>query len=144
VSDIDFITAVLSVPLADPAAGPDSALLSGDALDRYFSGLDRTMANLAERPAGEPSRLDMLLSTLLEQPATVDGAHFSSYEKKGMVYPAIVIEVNGILNQAREPMIAEINERFAAPGTRTQLAELLGTALGVEWVSVFVTFGPSR
>lgn len=140
-SRIDCITAVLSVPLADPAAGPDSALLEDEALVAYFDSLEARTAALAERPVGGRSPLDEVFTALLEAPVRVDGATLATYEKKGAIYPALLFESSAFRTADDQPAEGLVDEVFAEVQVRTRLAEALGQRLGVDWVSVFVTFG---
>ena len=85
--------------------------------------------------------MDRIWSELLGQPVRVNEADFGIYEKKGLAYPAILIDPAAIVTVDGTSLVEAITEQFRAEDTRARLAELLGTRLGVDWVSIFTTFG---
>jgi hypothetical protein len=48
-----------------------------------------------------------------------------------------------IVNAAGEPLTQTITVQFRGDDIRAQLAELIGTRLGLDWVSIYTTFGPT-
>ena len=72
-----------------------------------------------------------------------DGVDFGIYEKKGLAYPAILIDPARLRATDGVSLVDIVTARFREDATRGRLAELIGTRLGVDWVSVFTTFGSS-
>ena len=139
-SRIDAITAVMAIPVVEENGEERDARPGEAVLDDYVKGLEDRFADFNRR-AGGPSGLDTVWTDLLGQPAIVNDADFGIYEKKGLVYPAILMNPAGITAGDGTPLADLITERFREDHTRGRLAELIGKRLGVDWVSIFVTFG---
>ncbi len=138
---IDCITAVLAIPAVEDNGQLRDVLPGEPALAKHFARLEHAFASLAETgPQG--SRLDAMLSEFLGRPVCSSAAELSWYEKKGTVYPAIILPTSGLCSPDGEPLATAVTERFRDDDARSRLAELFGRALQVEWASVFVTFGP--
>jgi hypothetical protein len=138
---IDGITAVLAIPAVQEDGALRDARPGETVLDDYVRELEDRFAAFSARAGRTPSPLDEVWSELLGQPARVDRADFSIYEKKGLVYPAILFAPSVITGPDGAPLVDAITDSFREEGARTRLAELIGTRLGVEWVSIFTTFG---
>ena len=143
-SSIDCITAVLAIPAVEDD-GQQRDARPGDAiLDEHFANLSQRFSTLNAPAESGSSALDELLGSFLDEPVSSAGVDFSYYEKKGLVYPALVFNTAGITSATGEPLVDLITERFRDDAARAQLAELLGRALEVDWVSVFTTFGAAQ
>ncbi len=142
-SRLDGITAVLAIPAVEEHGELRDARPGEALLDEYVRGLEDRFAEFTARSGGQPSEMDQTWSELLGRPARVDGADFGIYEKKALAYPAILMDPARIAASDGTPLVDTITESFRDDGTRTRLAELLGTRLGVDWVSIFTTFGAS-
>lgn len=139
-SRLDCITAVLAIPAVEEQGELRDARPGEPVLDTYVRDLeDRFAAFTAHRDG--PSALDGVWTALLGQPVVVHGADFGIYEKKGLVYPAILMDPVRIETGEGVSLVDTITERFRDNETRARLAELIGTRLGVDWVSIFTTFG---
>lgn len=139
-SRLDAITAVLAIPVVEENGEQRDAQPGEAVLDDYVKRLEDRYAEFSSRGDGA-SELDAIWSELLDQPAIVNDADFGIYEKKGLVYPAILMNPAGITAGDGASLVDLITERFREDDTRGRLAELIGTRLGVDWVSIFVTFG---
>ncbi len=142
-SSIDVITAILSIPGVEENGEIRNALPGEALLEQHFDELRGKFEAMSTRPAGQPSDLDRLLSQFLEQPVNTDAAQFTYYEKKGVVYPAIVMPADRIVDAEGVSQAQKITEVFRDFEARHRLARLLGTHLGLDWVSIYTTFGPS-
>jgi hypothetical protein len=140
---LDCITAVLAIPAVEVEGELRDARPGEQVLDDYVRRLEDGFAEFTVRTATQPSGMDQIRSELLNQPTRVDGADFGIYEKKGLAYPAILINPARIAASDGTPLVDTITESFRDDGTRARLAELIGTRLGVDWVSIFTTFGAS-
>lgn len=143
-SVVDCITAVLAIPAVEEDGELRDARPGEAILDEHFASLSERFSRLSTPAEDGASALDELLGNFLEQPVSSAGVDFSYYEKKGLVYPALVFNTAGITSTTGEPLVGLITERFRDDAARPQLAELLGRALGVDWVSVFTTFGAAQ
>ena len=139
-SRLDAITAVLAIPVVEENGEQRDARPGETVLDDYVKGLEDRYAEFSSRGDG-PSGLDSIWTELLDRPVIVNDADFGIYEKKGLVYPAILMNPARITAGDGTPLVDLITERFRDDNTRGRLAELIGTRLGVDWVSIFVTFG---
>lgn len=142
-SRLDCITAVLAIPAVEENGELRDARPGEAQLDDYVRELEDRFAEFTARAGDQPSQMDRVWSELLDQPARVDGADFGIYEKKGLAYPAILMDPTRIAATDGTTLVDMITESFRDDGTRARLAELLGTRLGVDWVSIFTTFGAS-
>ena len=143
-SVVDCITAVLAIPAVGEGSELRDARPGEAVLDEHFAILSERFSTLNQPAEGGASPLDALLGRFLGQPVSSAGVDFSYYEKKGLVYPALVFNTAGITSAAGEPLVGLITERFRNDAARSELAELLGRAFEVEWVSVFTTFGAAQ
>ena len=143
-SVVDCITAVLAIPAVEEGGELRDARPGEAILDEHFATLSQRFSRLNAPAEGGASALDDLLGSFLDQPVSSTGIDFSYYEKKGLVYPALVFNTAGITSAAGESLVDLITERFRDDAARPQLAELLGRALEVDWVSVFTTFGAAQ
>ena len=142
-SSIDVITAILSIPGVEENGEIRNAMPGEDVLNAHFEQLQEKFDAMTARTDGQPSELDRLLSEFLGRTVFTDAAQFTYYEKKGVVYPALVMPADQILDEhgaSQAPRITEVFREFEA---RHRLAELIGTSLGLDWVSIYTTFGPS-
>ena len=89
-SRLDAITAVLAIPAVEENGEQRDARPGEAVLDDYVKGLEDRYAEFSSRGDGA-SELDEIWSELLGQPAIVNDADFGIYEKKGLVYPAILM-----------------------------------------------------
>jgi hypothetical protein len=144
VSQVDCITAVLAIPAIEEDGELRDARPGEAVLDEHFATLSERFSalNTPGDAGGRP--LDELLGSFVGQPVSSHAVDFTYYEKKGLVYPALVFNTAGITSAAGEPLAGLITERFRDASARSELAELLGRALAVDWVSVFTTFGPAK
>lgn len=140
---LDGITAVLAIPAVEENGGVRDARPGEAVLDDYLRHLEDRFADFKARTEDQPSTLDGIWSELLGQPVRVDGVDFGIYEKKGFAYPAILMNPARIVAADGMALVDRITEGFRDDGTRAKLAKLIGTRLGVDWVSIFTTFGPS-
>lgn len=140
-SRLDGVTAVLAIPAVADNGELRDARPGEPQLDDYVRRLEDRYAGFTARNGGQPSVMDQIWSELLGQPVRVDGADFGIYEKKGLAYPAILMDPAQIVATDGTPLVDAITEGFSEGGTRAKLAELIGTRLGVDWVSIFTTFG---
>ena len=140
---IDAITAVLAIPGVEENGETRNALPGESILQEHFDRLHSRFEVLCAREAAQASSLDTLLQTFLGQTATVTSVDFTYYEKKGVVYPALVFDAQRIVAVDGSSLAQAITERFRADDARYAFAELIGKEFGVDWVSVFTTFGPS-
>lgn len=138
---IDCITAILAIPTVEEDGELRDALPGDAVLDQHFARLERDFAELSAGGAAG-SRLESLLAGFVGQPLRVQDATLSWYEKKGKVYPAVVLPVSGLRGPDGESLAQPLTRRFREADARSRLAELLGKALAVDWASVFVTYGP--
>ena len=143
-SQIDGITAVLAIPAVEEDGELRDARPGELILDDYVRALEDTFAGLNQRADDAPSALDRCWSELLGQAVRVDGADFGIYEKKGLAYPAILFDPSQITSGDGQPLTESLTARFREEAIRRQLAELIGTRMGVDWVSIFTTFGPTK
>lgn len=142
-SRLDGITAVMAIPAVEENGELRDARPGEAQLDDYVRRLEERFAAFTARTGGQPSEMDRVWSELLDQPARVNAADFGIYEKKGLAYPAILMDPARIAASDGTTLVDAITESFRDDSTRTRLAELLGTRLGVDWVSIFTTFGAS-
>lgn len=142
-SRLDGITAVLAIPAVEENGELRDARPGEAVLDDYVKGLEDRFAAFTTRAGDQPSGMDQAWSELLDEPVQVGRADFGIYEKQGLAYPAILMDPAQIAARDGTVLVDRITERFRDDSTRAQLAELLGTRLGVEWVSIFTTFGAS-
>lgn len=142
-SQIDCITAILAIPAVEEDGLTRDAKPGEVILDEYVRRIEDDFARFIERQDNEPSALDSIWTELLGEPVRIDGAEFGAYEKKGLVYPAILMQPARIVNAAGEPLTNTITVQFRDDAIRAQLAELIGTRLGLDWVSIYTTFGPT-
>ncbi|MDJ0926417.1 MAG: hypothetical protein QNJ73_02110 [Gammaproteobacteria bacterium] len=140
---IDAVTAVLAIPGVEENGEIRDALPGESILQEHFDRLHARFEQQCQRKSDRPSSLDLVLHAFLGQPATVTSVDFTYYEKKGVVYPALVFDAQRIVSVDGESLAPAITERFRADDARYTFAELIGKEFGVEWVSVFATFGPS-
>ena len=140
---VDCITAILAIPGVEEGGDVRDARPGEAILDEHFVRLGERFSQLGARADGQPSELDRILGQLLGRAVIADGVDFTYYEKKGLVYPAIAIHSQGITTPSGEPVARLITTRFREDTARTELAELLGKAMDVEWVSIYTTFGPA-
>ncbi len=140
-SRLDGVTAVLAIPAVEDNGELRDARPGEPQLDDYVRRLEDRYAGFTARNGGQPSVMDQIWSELLGEPARVDGADFGIYEKKGLAYPAILMDPAQIVATDGTPLVDTITEGFRDDRTRAKLAELIGTRLGVDWVSIFTTFG---
>ncbi len=142
-STIDVITAILSIPGVEENGEIRNAMPGEEVLNKHFEMLQEKFGLMTARVDGQASKLDRLLSEFLGRSVSTDAAQFTYYEKKGVVYPALVMPADRIVDEngvSQAPRITEIFREFEA---RHRLAELIGTSLGLDWVSIYTTFGPS-
>ncbi|UCG73076.1 MAG: hypothetical protein JSV45_01405 [Chromatiales bacterium] len=142
-SPLDGITAVLAIPAVEENSELRDARPGEAVLDDYVKGLEDRFAAFTARDGDQPSGMDEAWSELLNEPVRVGRADFGIYEKKGLAYPAILMDPAQIAARDGSVLVDVITKRFRDDSTRAQLAELLGTRLGVDWVSIFTTFGAS-
>jgi len=142
VSQIDCITAILAIPAVQENGETRDARPGEEILDNYVRRVEDDFARLIERQANKPSDLDTIWTELLGEPVRIDAAELGAYEKKGLVYPAILMRPARIVNAAGEPLTQTLTVRFRSDSIRAELAELIGTRLGLDWVSIYTTFGP--
>ena len=140
-SEIDCITAILSIPAVEDGGELRDARPGEALLDEHFVQLGERFSVMNTAEDAKPSALESLLAEFLGQPVAVDAVDFTYYEKKGLIYPAIVFNTVGLTSRSGEPLASLITERFRDDAARTELAGLLGRALQVDWVSIFTTFG---
>ena len=140
---IDAITAVLAVPGVEANGEMRNALPGEPILQEYFDRLHARFEELCRRKGEQASSLDVVLQAFLGQPATVTSVEYTYYEKKGVVYPALVFDAEQILAADGSSLAQAITERFRTDDARYTFAELIGKEFKVDWVSVFSTFGPS-
>jgi hypothetical protein len=140
-SQIDCITAVLSIPTVEEDGELRDARPGEALLDEHFAQLGERFSAMNTAEDNQPCTLETLLAEFLGQPVAADAVDFTYYEKKGLVYPAIVFNTVGLTRRSGEPLAGLITERFRDDTARTELAGLLGQALQVDWVSIFTTFG---
>lgn len=140
---LDGITAVLAIPAVEEHGELRDARPGEPVLDDYVRQLEDRFAGFTARAGDQPSNMDQLWSELLDQPVRVGQADFGIYEKKGLAYPAILMDPAQIVANDGTALTDRITEAFRYDGTRAKLAELIGTRLGVDWVSIFTTFGAS-
>lgn len=143
-SSIDCITAVLAIPAVEDEGELRDARPGEAALDAHFATLSERFSALNTPDDTGARPLDRLLGEFLDQPVSSHAVDFTYYEKKGLVYPALAFHTSGITSATGEPLVDLITRRFRDDAARYQLAELLGRALEVEWVSVFTTFGRAQ
>jgi hypothetical protein len=143
VSQIDCITAILAIPAVEEDGEIRDAKPGEAILDAYVRRVEDDFARLIERRGDEASGLDNIWTELLGEPIRIDAAELGAYEKKGLVYPAILMQPARIVNAAGEPLTQTITVQFRGDDIRAQLAELIGTRLGLDWVSIYTTFGPT-
>jgi hypothetical protein len=143
VSQIDCITAILAIPAVEEDGEIRDAKPGEAILDAYVRRVEDDFARLIERRGNEASGLDNIWTELLGEPIRIDAAELGAYEKKGLVYPAILMQPARIVNAAGEPLTQTITVQFRGDDIRAQLAELIGTRLGLDWVSIYTTFGPT-
>jgi hypothetical protein len=143
VSQIDCITAILAIPAVEEDGEIRDAKPGEAILDAYVRRVEDDFARLIERRGNEASGLDNIWTKLLGEPIRIDAAELGAYEKKGLVYPAILMQPARIVNAAGEPLTQTITVQFRGDDIRAQLAELIGTRLGLDWVSIYTTFGPT-
>ena len=141
-SQIDCITAILAIPAVQENGETRDARPGEEILDNYVRRVEDDFARLIERQANKPSDLDTIWTELLGEPVRIDAAELGAYEKKGLVYPAILMQPARIVNAAGEPLTQALTVRFRSDSIRAELAELIGTRLGLDWVSIYTTFGP--
>lgn len=141
---IDVITAILAIPGVEEDGQVRDARPGEKVLDKHFARLGEAFESLCARDGDRPSALDELLGEFLGTAVTVEKAEFSWYEKKGVVYPAVVLFTDRLHGPDGHDLAATVTERFRRDDARQVLAGLLGRRLGVDWVSVYATFGPSR
>jgi hypothetical protein len=144
VSSIDCITAVLAIPAVEEEGELRDARPGEAALDEHFATLSERFSTLNTPGEAGIRPLDELLGGFLGQPVSSHAVDFTYYEKKGLVYPALAFHTAGITGTSGEPLVELITRRFRDDAARFELAELLGRALEVDWVSVFTTFGPAE
>ena len=142
-SRLDGVTAVLAIPAVEENGELRDARPGEPQLDEYVRDLEDRFAAFNARPGNGPSPMDKLWSELLGQPVRADGVDFGIYEKKGLAYPAILIDPARLRATDGVSLVDIVTARFREDSTRGRLAELIGTRLGVDWVSVFTTFGSS-
>ena len=142
-SVIDCITAILSVPGVEEDGKLRDIRPGEPALDEHFARLGQAFETLVRRNSDGNAPIDILLGNVLDQPVKVRSADFTYYEKKGTVYPAIVIATEDLRDADNASLAGVVTEHFRDPGLRSRLAEAFGLALNVEWVSIYTTFGPS-
>ncbi len=142
-SQIDCITAILAIPAVEEDGEIRDAKPGEAILDAYVRRVEDDFARLIERRGNEASGLDNIWTKLLGEPIRIDAAELGAYEKKGLVYPAILMQPARIVNAAGEPLTQTITVQFRGDDIRAQLAELIGTRLGLDWVSIYTTFGPT-
>ncbi len=142
-SQIDCITAILAIPAVEEDGEIRDAKPGEAILDAYVRRVEDDFARLIERRGNEASGLDNIWTELLGEPIRIDAAELGAYEKKGLVYPAILMQPARIVNAAGEPLTQTITVQFRGDDIRAQLAELIGTRLGLDWVSIYTTFGPT-
>jgi hypothetical protein len=144
VSVVDCITAVLAIPAVEEDGEQRDARPGEAVLDEHFATLSERFSKLNTPAEDGSSTLEQLLGDFLGQTVSSHAIDFTYYEKKGLVYPALVFHTAGITNATGEPLAELITKRFRDDAARYKLAELLGHALAVDWVSVFTTFGPEQ
>lgn len=142
-SQIDCITAILAIPAVEEDGETRDARPGEAILDAHVRRVEDDFAQLIERPENEPSALDSIWTELLGEPVRIDAAEIAAYEKKGLVYPAILMQPGRIVNAAGESLTDTITVQFRGDAIRAQLAELIGSRLGLDWVSIYTTFGPT-
>lgn len=140
-SAIDCVTAVLAIPAVEEDGQVRDARPGEALLDDYVQRLERKFQDMLQRAEGRPSDLDRIWSELLGEPVRVNDAVFGAYEKKGLVYPAILFDPVRISSRSGSELAQTISRRFREDAIRSRLAELIGTRLGVDWVSIFTTYG---
>lgn len=143
-SSIDCVTAVLAIPAVEEDGQLRDVRPGEEQLDAHFAALAERFGALTGPGEQGESALQALLHRFLGQPVSNGGVDFTYYEKKGLVYPALVLHTAALTSSTGESLTEVITERFRDDTARSELAELLGRALEVEWVSVFTTFGPAR
>jgi len=139
-SRLDGITAVLAIPAVEEAGQLRDAHPGEAILDEYVQNLEDRFALFTTR-ADAPSPMDDIWTELLGRPVRADGVDFGIYEKKGLAYPAILMDPARIVTDDGESLADFVTERFRDDDARARLAEAIGTRLGVDWVSIFTTFG---
>lgn len=139
-SRLDGITAVLAIPAVKEDGQLRDAHPGEAILDEYVQNLEDRFALFTTR-ADAPSPMDDIWTELLGLPVRADGVDFGIYEKKGLAYPAILMDPVRIVTDDGESLADFITERLRDDDARARLAELIGTRLGVDWVSIFTTFG---
>lgn len=140
-SRLDGITAVLAIPAVEENGELRDARPGEAVLDEYVKGLEDRFAEFTTRHDDQPSEMDRLWTELLGEAVMADGVDFGIYEKKGLSYPAILMDPIRLTAGDGSTLLDAITERFRDGSTRDRLAELIGTRLGVDWVSIFTTFG---
>jgi hypothetical protein len=140
-NQLDGITAVLAIPVVEENGTVREARPGDAALDTYMQALEDAFAALCARDGNQLSELDKIWSELLGEPVHVAGADLGIYEKKGLVYPAILFLPSAITGQDGGSLADAITACCREADRKTRLAELIGTRLGVDWVRIFTTFG---
>ena len=142
-SQIDCITAILAIPAVEEEGETRDARPGEPVLDAYVRRVEDDFVQFIERQGNEPSDLDSIWTELLGEPVRIDAAELGAYEKKGLVYPAILMQPARIVNTAGESLTKTITVQFRGDAIRARLAEMIGTRLGLDWVSIYTTFGPT-